>query len=376
MTTPARRLVINGPLVGPERSGPAVHLSELVREMLVVRPELQVASRLNSVRRAALNRSSAAAIDTRVVARTTPLPDRWVRAAQHAWGHPSERLLGGRYDIYHQFHTDADPAVDSDRLVVTLHDTVALHWPGEEGAMYSGAGRLLRRAAAVITVSEFSKRAICDAFDVPPERVHVIHNGVRHERFETPQARPRRLTAPYLLYCGGHTPRKNVPRLIAAFAQVRQDPSFADLRLVMAGPVVRAERELRAAMPPALARNAVEFAGFVSDAEMVALYQHADAFVFPSIYEGFGMPVLEAMASGTPVITSGSSALPEVGGRVATYVEAGSTGSIAAAIEQVLGADAESRTARRRAGIEWARAFTWRSAAEQTLRLYDAHTPG
>lgn len=371
MIDSVRRVMVNGPLVGPRPTGPAVHLAELLREMSAVRPELEIVSRLNSVRRADSNVASARAIGPGVRPRTTRLPERWVRTAQERLRLPSERVLGGRYDVYHQFHTDTDPAVPSDRLVVTLHDTVALRWPQEEGQMYVGAGRLLRRAAAVITVSEYSKTAICEAFDVPRERVHVIYNGVRHERFETPQARPRGLAAPYLLYCGGHTPRKNVARLIEAFAQVRQDPSFADLRLVMAGPVVRAERELRAAMPPALAPNAVEFAGFVSDAEMVALYQHADAFVFPSIYEGFGMPVLEAMASGTPVITSGSSALPEVGGTVATYVEAERAESIAAGIAQVLGADAESRGARRRAGIEWARAFTWRAAARNTLGIYD-----
>lgn len=372
MTGNVRRLMVNGPLIGVERSGPAVHLSELVRDLFIQRPDLRVTTRLNSVRRGALNRASAAAIDDRVLPRTTHLPQRWVRSAQTRWGFPSERLLAGDYDIYHQFHTDADPAVESDRLVVTLHDTVALTWPDEEGAMFVGAGGLLRRAAAVITVSAYSKASICDAFAVPEDRVHVIHNGVRSERFQVLSARPTRIVdGPYLLYCGGHTPRKNVWGLIQAFASVRAEPGLADLRLVLAGPVVHRERELRAAMPRAISSDAVIFAGFVSDREMVALYQHAAAFVFPSLYEGFGMPVLEAMAAGTPVVTGRRSALPEVGGSVPVYVDVDEPLSIARGVVEVLVADSSSAAARRQAGIDRALSFSWGASARATLDLYD-----
>lgn len=364
--------MVNGPLVGPHPTGPAVHLTELLREILIARPDLHVTTRLNSVRRAGLNLASAAAIDPRVVARTTHLPERWVRSAQSRWGFPSERLLAGRYDIYHQFHTDAAPAVDADRLVVTLHDTVALTWPAEEGAMYAGAGPLLRRAAAVITVSEYSKAAICDAFDVRADQVHVIANGVRAERFRAPEAVPARIVeAPYLLYCGGHTPRKNVGRLVQAFAAVRREPGLGALRLVLAGPVIQRQHDLRASAPADLPDEALVFPGFVGDHEMVALYQHAEAFVFPSLYEGFGMPVLEAMAAGTPVVTSRASALPEVAGGAAVYVDAGEADSVAAGILTVLSEDSAAATVRRQSGMDRATQFTWQAAARRTLDLYD-----
>lgn len=367
-----RRVMVNGPLVGPRPTGPAVHLAELLREMSAVRPELEIVSRLNSVRRADSNIASAGAIGPGVRPRTTRLPERWVRKAQERLRFPSERVLGGRYDVYHQFHTDTDPAVPSDRLVVTLHDTVALRWPQEEGQMYGGAGHLLRRAAAVITVSEYSKTAICEAFHVPRERVHVIYNGVRARRFQEPARRPTGVVdGPYVLYFGGHTPRKNIPRLIEAFALARRESGRRELRLVLAGPVIHAEPELRAGAPVGLPPDALVFPGYVPDADAVALYQHAELFAYPSLYEGFGLPVLEAMAAGAPAVIGNDSALPEVGGAAAVYVDAADPRSIARGILEVLSESRESRAHRQAAARDWAERFTWRRAAQDTLDVYD-----
>ena len=364
------RLMVSGPPLHDQKTGSAVHLTELLRAMLEVRPDLDVALRHNSARFPELGAASAAAVDPRVRARTTPLPDRVVRRLQHSLGLPTERMLGGRFDVFHQFHTDADPAVPSDRLVVTLHDVVALRWPSEEGAMYAEAGRLLRRAAAVTTGSQASKDAICEAFGVEPERVHVTPYGVRAERFSGPH-QPTAAEAPYLLYVGGHTPRKNLPRLIDSFAQVRRTPGFGDLRLVLAGPAVRAEADLRRGAPRDLPATALEFTGYVSDDDAVALYRGAAAFVFPSLAEGFGLPVLEAMAAGCPVVTSSATSLPEVGGTAAHYIDPTSSEAIAAGIEQVLTWDAATRTEVIAAGRAWADTFTWERCARLTLGLYD-----
>lgn len=363
--------MVSGPPLHDQKTGSAVHLTELLRAMLDVRPDLAVALRHNSARLPELGAASAAAVDARVRARTTPVPDRVVRRLQHSIRFPTERMLGGRFDVFHQFHTDADPAVPSSRLVVTLHDVVALRWPSEEGAMYAGAGRLLRRAAAVTTGSQASKDAICEAFGVAPEQVHVTPYGVRSERFNGPHQPVAAAGSPYLLHVGGHTPRKNLPRLIEAFARVRQLPGFGELRLVLAGPAVRAEADLRRGAPSDLPAEALQFTGYVSDDEAVRLYRGAAAFVFPSLAEGFGLPVLEAMAAGCPVVTSSTTSLPEVGGPAAYYVDPTSTEAIAAGMEQVLAWDAATRAEVIATGRAWAETFTWERCAGLTLGLYE-----
>ncbi|BBH17093.1 hypothetical protein Back2_13800 [Nocardioides baekrokdamisoli] len=365
-----RRLLVSGPPLAGERSGPGVHLTELLRALVAERPELAVALRHNSARHPEIGPASAAAVHPSVRARTTRIPERAVRGLQASVGFPSERVLGGAYDVFHQFHTDADPAVPSRKLVVNLHDVVARRWPAEEGAMYVGAGSLLRRAAAVTTGSAASRDAICEAFGVPEERVHVTLYGVRAERFAEVSDAPVP-DGPYLLHIGGHTPRKNLPRLIEAFAAVRTTPGFADLRLVLAGPSIRAEADLRRTAPTGLPSDALIFTGYVSDAEAVALYQRAAAFVFPSLAEGFGLPVLEAMAAGCPVVASSATSLPEVGGSIARYIDPESVASIADGIVDVLGMDTAAHAATVAAGRSHAATFTWERCARQTLAVYD-----
>lgn len=374
MTTPrVRKLVINGPLIGDQRTGAGVHLVELVRAMLHERDALSVVVRHSSTRGSAANRASAARIDPRVRPITTPVPTTVLRPAQARLRFPPERLLVGPYDVYHQFHTDGDPAVPGEKLVVTLHDTVALTWPDEEGRMYRGAGPLLRRAAAVITVSEFSKSAICRAFKVPPERVHVVHNGVDHDRFRPSDSgrAVSHLDHPYFLYVGGHTPRKNVARTIAAFARVREILGRGDLRLVLAGPVSAAEAQLRAGAPSGLPLDSLSFLGHVSDPDVVELYRSAEALLCPSLYEGFGMPALEAMACGTPVVASNTSALGEIAGRAAAQVDPADVDAIATGIADLLRESEAERARRRQLGIEHAAGFTWQRAASAVLAIYD-----
>ncbi|WP_375493139.1 glycosyltransferase family 4 protein [uncultured Jatrophihabitans sp.] len=367
------RIVISAPLVGEQRTGPGVHLTELVRAMLAARTDLEVRTRQASIRGRAAHRASAARIDARVRAATIPVPTTALRPLQAATHFPSERLLLGGYDVYHQFHTDADPAVPDQKLVVTLHDTVALDWPDAEGRMYVHADRLLRRAAAVLTVSRFSKDAICAAFEIAPQRVHVAYNGVDHERFR-PGESPRPFAVPYVLFVGGQTPRKNVPRMIEAFARARAELDRPDLRFVLAGPVRAAERQLRAGAPQSLPPEALAFVGHVPDDEVVALYRHADALLYASLYEGFGMPALEAMACGTPVIAGSGSALSEIAGPAAELPDPTDTAAIADAIGRVLREGPDRRAARRARGIDHAAAFTWDRCARTVLDVYDSVT--
>ncbi len=366
------RVMLNGPLVGAAPAGPGVHLRELVRAMLEERPLLDVVTRHVSLRRRDANHQSARRIDPRVRAVTTPVPARYLNRAQRLTRHPSERLLAGAFDVYHQLHTDTLPVVPGRRLVVTLHDTVALHWPDDEGPMAASAGRLLRRAAAVITVSQFSRDAICTAFGVSRDAVHVIPNGVDVPQLNSapPAGYRPPVAGPYLLYVGGGTQRKNVPALLAAFARLTEDLAHKHLHLVLAGPVAGRQSSLRMTLEPRLNAR-VHFAGYVPDEHLGALYAQARLLVAPALYEGFGMPALEAMACGTPVVAANAGALPEVVGDVGVMVDPSDVLSIEAGMRRVLTESEASRRQRTDAGRQRCLGFSWGSAARRTLELYD-----
>ncbi len=373
------RVILDGPAFGPQPAGPGVHLRSLARAMLSADDSLELVLRHLSLRSWGAARNSRQLLGPRLRVRALPIPNSAVRRLQRATGMPSERTLLGRYDIYHQLHTDADPAVPDDRLVVTLHDTVALRWPEEEGAMAPTARRLLERCAAVITVSQYSKGEICSAFGLPDERVHVIPNGVDVARFSPDTAAAAMASArswlgidrPYLLYVGGGTPRKNVDGLLKAFDIVRREAGAEGLHLALVGPVGRREQELRAVFGEQ-GQAQLHFPGFVPEALLPGLYGGARAVVSPSHYEGFGMPALEALACGAPLVASATSALPEVAGGVAELVDPRDPLSIADGILRVLARSTTEAAAQRAAGVERARGYSWALAAEGTRRLYSA----
>lgn len=360
------RVIANVGLLPEVPAGPERMIAALVRAMLDRDPELQVTLRAMTWRNVQTARAAFGRIDSRAEPAVSPVPQRLVGPLQAAVRFPPERAFVGRFDAFHQFHLDTDPAVPSRRLVVTVNDTVAALWPGEDGMLQRRAGRLVRRAARVVTPSSFSRDAAIANFGVDPAHVSVVPNGVDGTRF-APDGPAR--DGDYVLYVGGTTPRKNVPRIIEALAILRAS-GRPELRLVLAGPVLAGEARLRAGTPAALEQTALDFVGHVSDEELAALYRGAQALVFPSLHEGFGLPVLEAMACGTAVVTSNTTALPEAGGEPAVYVDPRSTDSIVDGIAGVLAADRPSAERRRAAGIARAARFSWDAAAEAMLSLY------
>src|SRR5215467_3028832 len=269
-------------------------------------------------------------------------------------------------DLFHAPHYVLPPLTPC-TSVVTIHDCIHLRFPqylpNRIGYAYARAQMwtATHRAARVITVSEASKRDILRYFRVPESRIDVIYNAIDDRFWQQPddeeiaRARERfRLDNPFVLYAGNIKPHKNLERLIEAFHLLRQDAVFRDVQLLIIGDEISKYATLRRAVHRHKLHKHVRFFGFVSDRTLAALYRLADVFVFPSLYEGFGLPPLEAMASGTPVITSNVSSLPEVVGDAALMIDPYEPADIADAMQRVL-TDAALRADLRERGLARAR---------------------
>lgn len=258
--------------------------------------------------------------------------------------------------------------------VATLHDVFSLL--SDEYASETFRKRkieryreLVERCDRILAVSAATKRDFLERFDYPAERVDVVHEGVDgrfrpvEEGARLPVLRRHGLTRPFLLYVGELTRRKNLPRLVAAFAA---SDAAQDLELALAGQAAFGHEEVPRAVEASGVAERVRFLGYVPDADLPALYSGAEAFLFPTSYEGFGLPVLEAMACGTPVVGADRGAVPEIAGGHAELVDPDSVDSIAAGIDRVRGRSAQAREAAR----AHARSFTWEACAEGTRRVY------
>jgi glycosyltransferase involved in cell wall biosynthesis len=284
-------------------------------------------------------------------------------------------------DLFHAPHYVL-PALVPCPSVVTVHDVIHLlfpqYLPSQFAVRYARTmiGSAVRRARLVMTVSQASKRDLLGFFDVDESKIVVIPNGIdpamtrELTREEIERVRSRfQLTGRNALFVGNIKPHKNVERLIAAFASLREDPAFADVALIVVGDDISKYPALRREVEEYGLRPHVRFFGFVPEMTLVALYRLADIFVFPSLYEGFGFPPLEAMANGTPVITSSISSLPEVVGDAALTVDPHSTQEIALAMKTLF-SDAELRSRLSAQGRERAQRFSWEKAVAQIHDVY------
>ena len=290
-------------------------------------------------------------------------------------------LLRTRAHVLHEPHYVLPPLVRC-RTVVTIHDCIHLRFPqylpNRAAHTYAPAqmGAAARRSDRILTVSEASKRDILEFFDVPPDKITVIHNAI-DERFASapPEedvhrvAERYQLEGKFVLYVGNVKPHKNLERLIDAFLLLRQTPGLAEVKLVLIGDEISRYASLRRAVHRYNLHKFVRFLGFLPDEMLAIVYRLAGVFVFPSLYEGFGLPPLEAMASGTPVVTSNVSSLPEVTGDAALLVDPASAEAIADAMRRVLtdpalAADLSAR------GLRRAREFSWERAATQIREIY------
>lgn len=289
-------------------------------------------------------------------------------------GRPISRL---RLDLYHSLHHFLPLAVHTPRVVVTLHDLIWIEHSRLSRADRAGGianhlfaratmGRALRRADRVIAVSEQTRSRALDYYGLDRSRVDVVRHGVDHELFQCSATAPPLFSGRYFLCLGNTRPYKNIPTAMRAFASCAR--RWPDLSLIVAGRGDSFET-LRTLSRKLGVGDRVRFVGPVSAAESVQLFRGAVALVFPSLVEGFGLPVLEAMAAGCPVIASRCPALVEIAGPAALFCEATEVDRFAEAMATLLD-DEGLRSDLHRRGLERARAFSWQRCAAETLAIY------
>ena len=290
------------------------------------------------------------------------------------------RLWRAGVDLFHTPHYVL-PVLVPCPSVVTVHDCIHLMFPQylPNRFAYSYARTSIRmaarRATRILTVSESSKRDILRFCRIPPDKVTVIYNAIDDRFREPPPAeeieriRERfQLHEPFVLYVGNVKPHKNLERLIEAIHHLHEN-GYDSLKLLVIGSDISKYAELRRAVHRYNLHKYVRFLGFMPDATLAVLYRLAAVFVFPSLYEGFGLPPLEAMASGAPVVTSNVSSLPEVAGDAAVLVDPRDPRAIADGIRRVL-TEPGLRETMRAKGLARAADFSWDRSIRRIRQIY------
>jgi glycosyltransferase involved in cell wall biosynthesis len=280
------------------------------------------------------------------------------------------------FDLYHE--PNYLPYRFSGPTVITVHDMSPLRYPETHPAQRVSViqrclPRAVERAAHIIVVSDFTKQEVLTLLNVDPARVHRIYNGVTSDyRPRTPTETAACLTkhglthGGYVLAVGSLEPRKNLLEAIDAHASM----SAVDrLTLVIAGPKGWLSDEVERRIGSAQRSGQIRWLGYVPHEDLLQIYSGARLLVYPSLYEGFGLPVLEAMASGVPVVCSNMASLPEVAGTAALMVEPGDPARLGDAMLRLLH-DRDEANRRVQLGLAHARRFTWRRCANETLEVY------
>lgn len=313
----------------------------------------------------------------------------FVESDTSARGYFGFRSILGRLncDLVHIPHLFWLPRALPCPYVVTVHDVLE-HMSRTRD--HSGVRRLLhfqltRRvllgATRVFAVSKFTKSELEKLFSIPARKTEVVYNAI-DERFMHGHASEAdreliaqryQVTYPFVLYAGRISPHKNLVRIIEAFSALRteleKDDKYPDLKLIIIGDELSKNPDLRRTVIKSGVQNDVRFLGFVPIEVLRILYDLAKVFVFPSLYEGFGLPPLEAMVHGTPVVTSNTSSLPEVVGNAAVLVNPENVFEIMRALHRVL-VDQPLREKMKRRSLEQSKRFSWESSAKRVLQVY------
>ena len=269
-------------------------------------------------------------------------------------------------------------------FIVTVHDLArcCFNFDREsvsEKMLLNLDKRYIKQANQIIAISENTKNDLVSYLKIPESKISVIYNGVDHNVFKPYRVRPYHVRLhyrQYILYVGSERRRKNLGRLFESFAALKRE--FPDLMLVKVGSPGRC-KEFRSQTLKTLSRLGITedviFVDHISEKDLAYYYSSATLLAYPSLYEGFGLPPLEAMACGCPVVTSNTSSLPEVVGEAGIMLNPYDTRSLVQAMRQVL-TDSELRDSMVRKGLEQSKKFSWESTAELTLQVYNKVTGG
>jgi glycosyltransferase involved in cell wall biosynthesis len=295
-------------------------------------------------------------------------------------------LKNHRCDVLHVPHLMGVPQYLPCPYVVTVHDLLDYMYRNHASGLRRTANfyftkHVLTHAARIFAVSNFTKKDVERLFGIPEERVEVVYNAI-DERFRQGHATDAdrqfiaeryQVNYPFILYTGRISPHKNVARIIEAFAALKTElekvEQYADLKLIIIGDEVSRHPDLRRTVIKSGVQNDVRFLGFLPIDVLRIFYDAAKVFVFPSLYEGFGLPPLEAMALGTPVVTSNTSSLPEVVGNAAVLVNPENIFDIARAVHRVL-LDKALREKLKQRGYEQTQRYSWEVSVERIRRVY------
>jgi glycosyltransferase involved in cell wall biosynthesis len=291
-------------------------------------------------------------------------------------------------DLIHVPHTFWRPLPVSCPYILTVHDLLDYMYRAKAR---TGVGRIMhfyltrqvmQRAARLFAVSNFTKQDLQRFFQIREGKIEVIYNALDEGLalgHTTPEERETiveryQVNTPFILYAGRISPHKNVARIIESFSALKtelaKDGRYPDLKLIIIGDEVSKHPDLRRAVIRAGMQNDVRFLGFVPIDVLRIFYDAAKVFVFPSLYEGFGLPPLEAMAHGTPVVTSNGSALPEVVGNAALLVNPENIFEISRALYRSL-TDTELRGRMKEAGMVQAQRFSWEASVRNMISVYE-----
>ncbi len=296
-------------------------------------------------------------------------------------------LKDNRCDLLHVPHLFWKPQGIPCPYVVTVHDLLDhMYRVNSQSSLkrslhFQFTKRVLHHAARIFAVSNFSKADTVRLFNVPSQKIEVIYNAI-DDRFRQGHASEAerefiaeryQVNCPFLLYAGRISPHKNVVRIIEAFAalknELNKESLYDDLKLIIIGDEVSRHPDLRRACVKGGVQNDVRFLGFVPIDVLRIFYDQAKIFVFPSLYEGFGLPPLEAMAHATPVVTSNTSSVPEVVGNAAVMVNPENVFEIMKALHRVL-LDPSLREKLKTRGLEQASKFSWDASVCRMLEIY------
>jgi glycosyltransferase involved in cell wall biosynthesis len=366
-----------GPMIG--RGGISRYVGPLVRALIASENTFDVQLIL---RRGWQQLPAAQQLEVLAPVTRLAMPDRAMTGWWDCTGYslPFPRRLWGSFDCYLSTSL-MSPVLSRGEVLTIVYDLIPLRLPAlfpEHGMFREQIRRVCQRSSALIAISERTKQDLIELMDVEPERIHVVYPGqncdakrLSPNQIATVLAR-HRIDRPYVLYVGSLGPHKNVPTLLRAYEQARLAKKVS-AALVLAGGTEWGEETL-AVLESLKVKQDVIVTGFIQDEDLPGLYAGAELFVFPSLYEGFGLPVLEAMAYGKAVVVSNGGAIPEVIGGAGICVDAQDVAELAEAMIQVLG-HRSRREAMEQASLAQAARFSWETSAAVLAGLME-HTAG